>query len=333
MKYILLFLPFFFFACVSSEEECAGCDPESIDELTEEYEHTGIEPVDSMSLVVLGTCQDAGSPQINCQKDCCIDLHSNPDPHRMVVSLGLIDPENEKKYLFEATPDMPQQLSLLEQFNGDFRDDVPDGVFLTHAHIGHYTGLMYFGKEAMDADKVPVHAMPRMSKFLEENGPWSLLVERENIELAPFVNDLSSLEPEYPNVFPLLVPHRDEFSETVGYLIQGPNKSALFIPDIDKWEKWEMDIVDMVKKVDYAFLDGTFYDGSELPNRDMSEVPHPFVVESMDLFKDLDAREKQKIIFIHFNHTNPLLDKDSEAYHTVIENGFKVAQLGDVYSL
>ena len=57
------------------------------------------------------------------------------------------------------------------------------GIFLTHAHMGHYTGLMWLGKEVMGAAKVPVHAMPRMAAYLRSNGPWSQLVKLENIEL------------------------------------------------------------------------------------------------------------------------------------------------------
>eukprot|EP00957_Ditylum_brightwellii_P156501 11911053-Ditylum_brightwellii.AAC.1 len=59
----------------------------------------------------------------------------------------------------------------------------PDGIFLTHAHIGHYTGLMYLGREALGAVDVPVYAMPRMRSFLKNNGPWSQLVSLGNINI------------------------------------------------------------------------------------------------------------------------------------------------------
>ena len=100
--------------------------------------------------------------------------------------------------------------------------------------------------------------------------------------------------------------------QTVGYTIIGPNEQ-LFIPDIDKWERWETSIEELIKKVDYAFLDATFYDGSELPSRDMNAIPHPFVVESMDRFSVLSPEDKKKVYFIHFNHTNPLVNENSTA--------------------
>ena len=134
-------------------------------------------------------------------------------------------------------------------------------------------------------------------------------------------------------VTPFLVPHRDEYSETVGYRITGPNKSALFIPDIDKWEKWNKDILDEIKKVDYAFLDATFYSGAEINNRDISQIPHPFIIESLEKFKGLSKEERSKIVFIHFNHTNPVLNPDSKESKAVLEQGYSIGRAEDVFEL
>lgn len=284
-------------------------------------------------LIVLGTVQDAGSPHVACQKACCENLFDNPDPTRKVVSLGLIDQKAGKKYLFEATPDMTTQMKALKKFGPDGSSETPDGIFLTHAHIGHYTGLMYLGKEAMNANKVPVFAMPKMKKFLETNGPWSQLVANHNIMLAEIEDQEEFSLTAQLKVKPIKVPHRDEYSETVGYVISGPNKSALFIPDIDKWEKWELDIIKEINKVDYAFLDATFFDEKEINNRDISEIPHPFIIESMKKFEKMTPEEKNKIIFIHFNHTNPVLRPESEASRSVIKNGFRIARMYDVFKL
>ena len=285
------------------------------------------------SIVILGTIQDAGSPQIACTKDCCKELFDKPNNTRQVVSLGVYDAATNKKYLFEATPDLPRQLKYLIQYGGKSEKEVPDGVFLTHAHIGHYTGLMYLGKEAMSADRVPVYAMPKMKEFLETNGPWSQLVSENNIIIKPLKDNETIELSNLLKVTPFIVPHRDEYSETVGYHIQGPNKSALFIPDIDKWEKWNKSIIEEIKNVDYAFLDATFYDGVELNNRDISQIPHPFVIESIEKFKDLSEVEKRKIIFIHFNHTNPILNPNSSKAKKVIESGFRIAKFHDVFEL
>lgn len=300
---------------------------------TETKEQKPLNTINQTSLVILGTTQDGGSPHAGCKKDCCKNLFETPDPKRKVVSLGVIDPQHKKNFLFEATPDASTQMKELKNLSAFAQKETPDGIFLTHAHIGHYAGLMFLGKEAMSADSTPVYAMPRMMEFLAQNGPWAQLVSLKNIALQPLQNNGQLLLTPAVTVTPFTVPHRDEYSETVGYTIAGPNKSALFIPDIDKWEKWETDIINAISEVDYAFIDATFYDGEELNNRDISQIPHPFVVESMQKFKNLPAAEKSKIYFIHFNHTNPLLNAESEQAKTVKQNGFNIAQYGMVLGL
>lgn len=216
-----------------------------------------------VSLVVLGTVQDAGSPHIGCKKMCCAALFEHPNPARKVVSLGVIDQENNMTFLFEATPDMPNQLKVLKSHSG-LDQETPNGIFLTHAHIGHYTGLMYLGREALGASSVPVYAMPKMKSFLETNGPWSQLVALKNILIRPLQNKEPVILTSNLSVIPFQVPHRDEYSETVGFKIIGPKKSILFIPDIDKWSKWSTSIAEEIKKVDYAFLDASFYNQDEI---------------------------------------------------------------------
>jgi pyrroloquinoline quinone biosynthesis protein B len=286
-----------------------------------------------VSLILLGTLQDAGAPQLNCNKKCCQGLFEQADSARRVSSLGLLDFNTQKKYLFDATPDISKQLHALKKASPIATSSIVDGIFLTHAHIGHYTGLMYLGKEAVNETEVSVFAMPKMSSFISNNGPWSQLVTNRNIVLQPLVaNQAISLSPTL-QVTPFLVPHRDEYSETVGYLIEGPHKKALFIPDIDKWNRWELDLATELKKVDYAFLDATFYSAKELGNRDMSQIPHPSVLETIQTLKDFSMEERTKVIFTHFNHTNPLLDSTSEATKKVLALGFKIGRIHDRFQL
>ena len=274
-------------------------------------------------VVVLGTLQDGGSPHMGCQKDCCKEIN----PNKKVVSLGLIDPTSKKKFLFEATPDLVSQNQALNGFLPSSGEKTPDGIFITHAHIGHYAGLMFLGREAMNSKSVPVYAMPKMKNFLENNGPWSQLVSLNNIRINPLSEGKwENIGPSL-RVKPILVPHRDEFSETVGFIIEGPHKKLLFIPDIDKWEKWKTDIVSLIKEVDHALIDGTFFSAAEVGNRNIAEIPHPLVQESMQLFDSLPAKEKDKVMFIHFNHTNPLLNEKSEEARVLKSKGFGLATI------
>ena len=282
-------------------------------------------------ITVLGIAQDAGYPQINCEKECCKAYYEGKEPKKLVSCLGLVDTNTQTKYIFDATPDFTEQTQILKDYHLD-NGSVIDGVFLTHAHIGHYTGIMFLGREAMGAKNVPTYVMPNMKGYLEKNGPWSQLVSLNNIELQEMKSDTMITLNSNLKVTPFLVPHRDEFSETVGYKIQGRGKSALFIPDINKWELWERSIVEEVKKVDYAFLDATFFKEGEIP-RPMSEVPHPFVVETVSIFTNETAEIKNKIHFIHFNHSNPALQERHHLKDSIIHLGFNFAKEGDIYAL
>jgi pyrroloquinoline quinone biosynthesis protein B len=287
----------------------------------------------SVELIILGTLQDGGAPHMGCFRECCAPLYEKPDPELKVVSLGVLDHVSSKRFLFEATPDIGSQVLLLQQAAGFGAGSLPDGIFITHAHIGHYSGLMYLGRESMNAREVPVYTMPRMSNFLASNGPWDQLVRLGNISLQSIAENEPVVLSERLSVTPFRVPHRDEYSETVGYEIAGPEKRVLFIPDIDKWGRWDTSLSKVLQRVDLAFVDATFFDSAEIGYRDMSEIPHPFVVESMKLLEELPEKDRKKVFFIHLNHTNPLLRPESESYRKVISSGFRIARIGDRFQL
>ncbi|MBL0233007.1 MAG: pyrroloquinoline quinone biosynthesis protein PqqB [Chitinophagaceae bacterium] len=277
-------------------------------------------------VVVLGVMQDAGYPQLGCEKECCKAFWEGRESKKHVVSLGVVDRVANEYWLIEATPDIKEQLHVMENYLPS-KNYSPSGIFITHAHIGHYSGLMQLGREAMNAKNIPVYVQPRMDSFLRNNGPWNQLVALKNIELPEnYHGEAVRLSRDSFSIEPLRVPHRDEFSETVGYRIIGPHKKILFIPDIDKWEKWDQPLWEQLKQVDLALIDGTFYQDGELPGRNMSEIPHPFVSETMNLLKDLPDSEKAKVFFIHFNHTNPLLKVNSKEKDAVRAKGFNVAE-------
>jgi pyrroloquinoline quinone biosynthesis protein B len=197
--------------------------------------------------------------------------------------------------------------------------------------MGHYTGLMWLGKEVMGAAQVPVYAMPRMAQFLRANGPWSQLVKLDNIQLHEMTAGQLVPLPGL-SVTPLLVPHRQEFSEVVGFRIEAPAKRVLFIPDIDSWEQWDAlgtRIEDEIAKVDVAYLDATFFANGEIPGRDMSGFPHPFIRHSMERFAKLPPGEKAKVRFIHLNHTNQALWPGTPERAELEAAGFRVAEEGE----
>lgn len=287
-------------------------------------------------VVILGTGQDGGLPQIGCEGPHCKAARKDPSLRRMTASL-LIEHQGGR-WLIDATPDLRAQLARAGVYpKGEGKDGrrprLVDGIFLTHAHMGHYSGLIHLGREAYNHAEIPLYGSSRMSRYLSDNGPWSLLVENRNIRPVIVKPDESVSLAEDVEVTAFLVPHRDEYTDTFGFLIKGPNKSVLYIPDIDKWSKWDRKIEDYIARVDVALLDGTFFADGEIPGRAMSEIPHPFIEESMSRFKSLPAGERAKVVFIHLNHGNPATVKNGDAQKKITAAGMSVAEDGMVINL
>ena len=280
-------------------------------------------------VMVLGIAQDAGYPQVNCKMKCCEKAWRNVALHKMATSLAIIDPTSNQQWVIDATPDIKFQLRLLET---QTKINPLDGIFITHAHIGHYAGLMQLGREVIGTKNMPVYVMKKMKSFIKRNAPWNQLIKIKNILLKDLENKQAIQLNKRIKITPFLVPHRDEYSETVGYRIETKKKTLIYIPDIDKWHDWDTDISNLITNVDYALLDGTFYQDGEL-ERDMSEIPHPFVKETMALFSKHSKEDKQKIYFIHLNHTNPLLIDGSVEQKEVVRLGFNIAKQGNVIEL
>ena len=259
-------------------------------------------------IVILGRAQDAGIPHLNCTQAICEAVRSGKRPAERVASLGVRHTTTGRAFLFDATPDFVAQVHSLTG------GKPPEGIFLTHAHIGHYTGLMFLGRESIDARGVPVYATARMAAFLTGAGPWSQLVSRKNIDLRVLTPDRAVDLGDGLSVTAFTVPHRDELSDTVGFLIQSSTRKALFVPDIDQWSRWSRSIRDVAAGVDYAFLDGTFASSDEIPGRSIADIPHPMMDVTRDLFKGL----RTALWFIHINHTNAELDAKD-----VVRNGMR----------
>ena len=293
---------------------------------------TAVAPPREPYVVVLGIAQDGGYPQAGCRRADCVERFEGHGERSLVASLGIVDPASGQRWIIDATPDLPVQLHRLERVAGVPRAGAPplDGVLLTHAHIGHYLGLAHLGREVLGTRGVPVYAMPRMQAFLETNGPWSQLVSLNNIALRPLEAGRAVALNERITVTPLVVPHRDEFSETVAFVVRGPSRAILWLPDIDKWEKWAVPIESVIEQVEVAYLDATFYSAAELPGRDLREIPHPTVEETMQRFASSPLRSRIRLV--HLNQSNPLL-RDAALRRAVQERGFAVAVEGEVVGL
>jgi pyrroloquinoline quinone biosynthesis protein B len=279
--------------------------------------------------LVLGITQDGGHPHAGCDGSCCREAWTDLTKRHRVACLGLVDPFSSRHWLIDATPDIKDQLNDLQRLPVSAGRSVLSGVFLTHGHMGHYSGLLHLGREVMGTQEVPVHAMPGLASFLASNSPWSDLAEWGHVEIRRLEEGTSLDVAGNLQITPFLVPHRGEFSETVGYRLKGPRRTLLYLPDIDSWDEWHAPLGETVCGVDVALLDGTFYDHGELPGRDMSAIPHPLIRETMQRLAGLPPEERAKVRFVHLNHTNPVLRARSEAWKEVHSAGFLVAREGE----
>lgn len=280
---------------------------------------------------VLGTAQDGGIPQIGCYCPNCQQARKDPRLSRLISSLAILDLRNNKAYIIDATPDLRIQYDRIHERlarKKSGRKNVPDGILLTHAHIGHYTGLIFYGYESLSTQNLPVYCSRRMGDFLSSNGPWDQLVRMKNISLQYFdLNKKNNLS-ENISVEPFRVPHRDEYSDTLGLKIIGPKKSLLYIPDIQSWSEWNRSIKEEVEKTDIAILDGTFFSPEELPGRDLTKIGHPFITTSLKILKDTVRSGRKKVFFTHLNHTNLALNPEGKERRTVFEAGCGIASEG-----
>jgi len=277
-------------------------------------------PQQNLEAVVLGIAQDGGVPHLGCRQRLCVEARRDPAKRRLVASLGVVDHSAGRRVLVDATPDFPAQV---ERLGG-----LPDAILLTHAHIGHYLGLAQLGREVLGARRIPVYCTARMADFLRTNGPWKRLVALDNIairEIAPGVE--FELTPAL-KATAIRVPHRDEDSDTVAYLLAGRERQVLWLPDIDKWEKWDRRIEEFVRAAPMlAFVDGTFDSADEIPGRSIRDIPHPLVPETVARFGGKAPALPAQVLFVHLNHTNRLL-WDAAARRELEQKGFGIASEG-----
>ena len=280
-------------------------------------------------IIVLGTAQDGGFPQVGCLKECCSRAWKNDALSRKVSSLAIIS--NDDCWLIDVTPDFSSQLKMIESEIGGMPKI--SGIFITHAHIGHYLGLLDLGLEIMNTKQIPVYVMSRMKVFLKENAPFTQLIELDNIKLKSLMPSKEVVLKDNLCITPFLVPHRNEFSETVGFQIKSIDTSLLYVSDIDSWKDWDVNVADLIRKNDFALLDGTFYDSTEIENRNMEDIPHPFIKDSLEEFSLLELVDRKKVYFTHLNHTNPAIHNSSLERLEIMNQGCNVAEDGMVFKI
>ncbi|KDE61976.1 MBL fold metallo-hydrolase [Fusobacterium necrophorum] len=280
-----------------------------------------------MNIVVefLGIAQDAGIPQIGCTCKICSEINAGKRKAESPVALGITNKKTGRKFIIEATPDFSKQYNRF--LNIEEKEQL-SGIILTHAHIGHYTGLMFLGREALNTKKLKVFSSDKMEDFLKENAPWNQLIKLENIDIVNLIANKKIEIDEGLFITAIEVKHRNEYADTYGFLIEGDEK-IFFLPDIDSWNGFENELETLIKECKKVILDATFFIKEEIGNirgRNINEIPHPTVLETIS-FVEARKLEPNKIIFTHFNHTNLLLHDDKKRKE-VLKRGFLISEEG-----
>jgi pyrroloquinoline quinone biosynthesis protein B len=295
-------------------------------------------PLTGPRLKILGVAQDGGVPHASCRCERCEAARRDPSRAHMVASLALIIPTDgvDAVHLIDATPDLARQLELLPTAPARDRPGVDRrplaSIFLTHAHIGHYLGLAQLGFEVMHTSGTLVRASPRMIDFLRDNAPWEQLIRLGEIMPEPLTPEAGAQLGDV-QIRPVVVPHRDEYTDTVGYRLQGPRQTVLYIPDAEPWERWSDAFDAALEGVDVALLDATFYAADELPGRPIESLGHPLVPSTIERLRGRIDRGALRVVLIHLNHTNPLLDPRSPESQSTREAGVHVAAEGEEIDL
>jgi pyrroloquinoline quinone biosynthesis protein B len=280
-----------------------------------------------VSAVVLGVMQDGGLPHIGCECTRCLAAFENPSLAGYAASLAVIDRRDMRPrvWIIDATPDIKWQLAMLAVDLGprvDREDRLrqPDGLFLTHAHMGHVGGLPQFGPEAMAVRDMPLYGTPALLELLQETSLWQPGISR--LHLRPVLpGEPLTLAPGL-SITAVSVPHRDEWSVgTVAYRINGPRRKLFYLPDIDEWDRWSQANRELAG-VDVALVDASFFTVDELGGR--APVAHPLVPDTVRRFANIPGR----LVLMHINHTNPILDRDSLERREVLQAGVQIAYQG-----
>lgn len=283
-----------------------------------------------LELLVLGVAQDGGLPHLGCTQPCCINARQSGRVETPAC-IAIRNVDTRALLLLEATPSIASQVALLHALIGTPLGDgaLVNAIAITHAHTGHYTGLMHLGREGAATNQVPVHVSMAVANVLQTNAPWSSVVDGNHIALHTFEPGIV-FEP-LPGIAiePIAVPHRDELSDTMAFKVHGAHRTALFCPDIDAWDCM---LEPLLRGVDIALLDGTFFDDAELDKigsrRDRASIPHPTMMDTMLRIESLGEARPPDVRFIHLNHSNAAFHGGRVAAE-VAARGFGIAQAGD----
>ncbi len=287
-----------------------------------------------MKITVLGTASIGGVPEWDCTCPNCAAARKHTE-HKRTRSSITVTLDEHKHILFDAGHDLKTQLEANqltpnpETAEETYRETRLDSVFLTHGHADHTVGVAEFctGKSF----NLPLYAPPDLIDFLfgSETSPNYFgelgRLSKNYVDPCPLIEEATVTRLGEVDVRGFEIPHtqvledgRKYPSTTYAYEIEHDEKRVIYAPDLGELSPR---LLNRLEGVDVFLMDATFWWNNELDR--VSGIPvtsyqlgHVPQEASVELLKD---RGIGRVIYTHFNHTNPVLDKSGH-YRKIVEN-------------
>jgi pyrroloquinoline quinone biosynthesis protein B len=296
-----------------------------------------------MEITVLGTASIGGVPEWDCTCPNCAAARNNPKLGRTRSSIT-VSLDKHYHILIDAGHDLKNQLEsqkiipLPETVGKTYRENRIDSVFLTHGHADHTVGVAEFctGKSF----EIPLYGPPDLIKFLfgtqEKPNYFGELgrLAKNYVTPIPLINEHSIRRLDGIEILGFEIPHtqvledgRKYPSTTYAYEIKYQSKRIIYAPDLGKLEPWLLERLD---GVDVFLMDATFWWNNELErvsgipitSYQLGHVPQESAVEI------LQDKGIGRVIYTHFNHTNPVLELNGRERKIVEKAGQEIAYDG-----
>lgn len=272
-----------------------------------------------MRVCVLGSAAGGGYPQWNCRCRVCEAARAGESRPRTQSSLA-IRGEDGPWFLVNASPDLRQQLEMLDARVDGVRAPPVAGVLLTDAEIDHTAGLLLMRESATPIrvyGGAPVERALRetLLRMLERFSgvDWNALqTERE----LPLEGSSLAVEP--------FVVSEDQ----TGFVFRERGGTVTYVPGLARLDDA---IVARFAASDVVLVDGTFWHDDDLArlgisDRTAGDMGHvPLTGGTLEMLAGLERPRK---ILVHINNTNPILLEDSPERAEVVRAGVEVAYDG-----
>ncbi len=301
-----------------------------------------------MFIKVLGAAAGGGYPQWNCN-------HPNSRLARIKSTNALprtqssiaVSSDRNKWYIFNASPDLRQQLwcnpELMPNSDDPLRYSPIMGVVLTNADVDHTAGLI----NLRESQKFSLYATKRVLDVLGKNTIFNVLNPKFVNRIPIMLNNSFKLNDTENNfsgisVTPFSVPGKvalwleDEKKgnnfgsveeDTIALEVSDGNNKFYYIPACASIPEWLLEKLDNSALV---FFDGTLWQDDEMIIQNVGiktgkRMGHISMSGENGSIESLNKIKINRKIFIHINTTNPALLEDSKERAVANKNGWEIA--------